>query len=119
MKLNHINLVVDNVGAAVHFFETYFGFKCIEIKGDNIIAILNNEDKFTLVITKAKGGDASYPESFHIGFLQRNAEDVNKIFRQLKIAGLVGEKEPGKIRGGFGFYFHFENIMIEVGTYVS
>ena len=119
MKLNHINLVVNNVAEAVHFFETYFNFKCIEIKGDNIIAILSNEDDFTLVVSKAKSGQATYPDTFHIGFLQRNAEEVNQVYRQLKTAGLVGEQEPRKIRDSFGFYFHFENIMIEIGTYES
>lgn len=119
MKLNHINLVVNNVAEAVHFFETYFNFKCIEIKGDNIIAILTNEDDFTLVISKAKGGDAHYPENFHIGFLQRSEEEVNQLYRKLKTSGLVGEQEPRKIRDSFGFYFNFENIMIEVGTYTS
>lgn len=117
MKLNHINLVVNNVAEAIHFFETYFGFKCVEIKGDNIIAILINEDDFTLVVSKAKDGNATYPESFHIGFLQRDAEEVNKVYRQLKTAGLVGEKEPRTIRDSYGFYFNFENILIEIATY--
>lgn len=117
MKLNHINLMVNNVAEAVHFFETYFNFKCIEIKGENIIAILINGDDFTLVVTKAKGGQATYPDTFHIGFLQRNAEEVNQIYRQLKNAGLVSEQEPRKIRDSFGFYFNFENIMIEISTY--
>lgn len=117
MNLNHINLVVNNVAEATYFFETYFKFKCDEIKGDNIIAILTNEDDFTLVITKAKNGHATYPESFHIGFLQRNAEEVNQLYRQLKSAGMVDEHEPRKIRDSFGFYFNFENIMIEISTY--
>ncbi|MEO6845438.1 MAG: VOC family protein [Ginsengibacter sp.] len=119
MKLNHSNLVVNNVAEAIHFFETYFKFKCVEIKGDNIIAILINEDDFTLVITKAKNGQATYPESFHIGFLQQNAEEVNQLYRQLKTAGMVDDHEPRKIRDSFGFYFNFENIMIEIGTYAD
>ncbi|HEY5367796.1 MAG TPA: VOC family protein [Hanamia sp.] len=117
MKLNHINLVVNNVAKAIHFFETYFNFNCVEIKGDSIIAILVNEDEFTLVLTKAKDGHAKYPESFHIGFLQRSAEDVTRLYHQLKTARLVDEQEPRKIRDSFGFYFNFENIMIEISTY--
>lgn len=119
MKLNHINLVVNNVAEAIHFFETYFNFKCIEIKGDNIIAILTNEDDFTLVVMKSKSGNVTYPESFHIGFLQQNKEEVNQIYHQLKTAGMVGEQQPRKIRDSFGFYFNFENIMIEISTYAD
>lgn len=119
MKLNHINLVVNNVAEAIRLFETYFGFKCIEIKGEKIIAILSDEGDFTLVLTKAKDGHAKYPESFHIGFLQSNAEEVNQLYLQLKSAGLIGEKEPRKIRDSFGFYFNFENIMIEISTYTD
>lgn len=119
MKLNHINLVVNNVAEAIHFFETYFNFNCVEIKGDDIIAILINDDKFTLVVMKAKSGHAVYPESFHIGFLQNNAEEVNQLYHQLKTAGMVGEQEPGKIRDSFGFYFKFENITIEISTYTD
>ena len=69
MKLNHINLLVSNVAEAVSFFETYFNFNCVETKGDNIIAILEGEDDFTLVIMKNKEGQAIYPDAFHIGFL--------------------------------------------------
>lgn len=119
MKLNHINLVVNSVRDAILFFETYFKFKCVEIKGEQIVAVLKDEEDFALVIMQGKEGEAIYPKAFHIGFMQQNVERVNQIFHQLKTAGLVGENEPGKIRGGFGFYFHFENIMIEVGTYAN
>lgn len=119
MKLNHINLVVNNVGDAIHFFETYFKFKCIEVKGENIIAILKNEEDFTLVVMIGKDDELIYPKAFHIGFMQQSAEDVKNIYNQLKTAGVAGDQEPRKIRDTFGFYFNFENIMIEVGTYTN
>lgn len=46
MKLNHINLPVNDVSTAVSFFEQYFGFTCTEIKGDHIIAVLKGADDF-------------------------------------------------------------------------
>lgn len=49
MKPNHLNLIVTNVTNAIRFFEQHFDFKYVEIKGDNIVAILNGEDNFTLV----------------------------------------------------------------------
>lgn len=117
MQLNHLNLVVSNVKDAIHFFETYFYFKCIDIKGDNIVAILKNESDFTLVIMRDKEGNPIYPEAFHIGFMQPNQEAVGEMYEKLKKGGVTVGQEPKKIRDSFGFYFNFENIMIEVGYY--
>jgi len=117
MKLNHINLVVSNVAEATLFFETYFDFKCTDIKGDNIVAILKGPDDFTLVIMKNKEGVPVYPDAFHIGFMLDSVDKVNEIFQKLKAVGIVGGQEPKKIRDSFGFYFNFENLMIEVGHY--
>lgn len=119
MKLNHINLVVSNVAAATHLFETYFNFKCTDKKGDNIITILKGADNFTLVIMTNKDGKITYPGAFHIGFMLEDAEAVTGIFEKLKTGGVNVEQEPGKIRDSFGFYFNFDNIMIEVGHYIK
>lgn len=117
MKLNHINLVVENVAEAANFFETYFSFKCTEIKGDNIVAVLKGSGDFTLVIMKNKKGNPIYPDSFHIGFMLDSEEKVIETYHHLKSGGLVKNEEPKKIRDSFGFYFAFENLMIEVGHY--
>jgi len=117
MKLNHINLVVSNVEDAIIFFETYFNFTCIEIKGENIVAVLIGSDGFTLVLMKNKSGAPAYPEAFHIGFMQNSKDEVIEIFQKLKIADFVGGQEPKKIRDSFGFYFHYQHLMIEVGYY--
>ena len=42
MALKHLNLAVPDVATTQAFFETYFGFRCLELKGDNIIAILKS-----------------------------------------------------------------------------
>jgi len=117
MKLNHINLIVSNVAEATNLFETYFNFKCIEIKGDNIVAILKGADDFTLVIMKDKNGKPIYPNAFHIGFMLHNTNAVIETYEKLKNGGVAVGQEPGKIRDSFGFYFTFDNIMIEVGHF--
>lgn len=119
MKLNHINLVVSNVADAIKLFETFFNFKCIDTKGDNIVAILKNADGFTLVIMTAKNEPATYPTAFHIGFMLDGVEAVTKTYDALKNGGITVETAPRKIRDSFGFYFNFDNIMIEVGHYLS
>lgn len=117
MKLNHINLVVSNVATAILFFEKYFGFKCTETKGDNIVAVLKGIDGFTLVIMKQKDGEPQYPQAFHIGFMQESKEQVHDVHAQLKNDGYDVGEGPKNIRDSFGFYFTFQGIMIEVGTY--
>jgi predicted enzyme related to lactoylglutathione lyase len=119
MKLNHINLVVSNVAGAIKFFETYFSFKCTGIKGDNIVAILKGTNDFTLVIMTNKNGQTTYPDAFHIGFMLDSEEEVIKTYDTLKNGAVAVGQEPGKIRDSFGFYFNFDNIMIEVGHYLT
>lgn len=119
MKLNHINLVVSNIPEAITLFETYFNFKCTERKGDNIIAVLKSPDDFTLVIMTNKEGQAIYPDTFHIGFMLENESAVTATFEKLKSGGVAVGQEPRKIRDSFGFYFTFDNIMIEVGHYLT
>lgn len=119
MKLNHINLVVSNVAEAIKLFETYFDFKCTDTKGDNIMAILKSTNDFTLVIMTNKNGLTAYPDAFHIGFMLNNEEEVIKTYDTLKNGGVAVGQEPRKIRDSFGFYFNFDNIMIEVGHYLN
>ena len=119
MKLNHINLVVSNVEDPINLFETYFRFKCKDVKGDNMIAVLKDPNDFTLVIMGNKNGHPIYPDAFHTGFMLENEDQVTETFTKLKSGGVEVGQEPRKIRDSFGFYFNFDNIMIEVGHYLS
>ncbi|MES2332520.1 MAG: VOC family protein [Bacteroidota bacterium] len=119
MKLNHINLVVTNVAEVIHLFQTCFGFSVAEIKGDNIVAVLKGTDGFTLVLMVDKDQIVAYPKAFHIGFMQDNIEAVNEMHEKLKTFGADVGDQPKKIRDSFGFYFTFQNIMIEVGHYIE
>jgi predicted enzyme related to lactoylglutathione lyase len=117
MKLNHLNLVVTNVTEAVAFFETYFGFTCTLVKGEDVIAVLKGDDDFTLVIMTAKE-NIHYPKSFHLGFMMDTIEKVDELYKKLKM-GNVSVDVPREIRDSYGFYFHFDGIMIEVGYYLT
>ena len=119
MKLNHINLVVSNVAGAIDLFETYFNFKCTDTKGDNIVAVLKSAEDFTLVIMKGKEGKTIYPDAFHIGFMLNNVDAVTQTYEKLKSGSMAVGEEPRKIRDSFGFYFTYDNLMIEVGHYIA
>ena len=113
MKLNHINLIVWDVAAAVHLFTTCFGFTCTETKGENVLAILVGQDGFLLILMKDKSGEARYPTNFHIGFMLQEKSEVTAVHEALTSQGYEA-REPGKIREEFGFYLTFQNLMIEV-----
>ncbi|HTN37242.1 MAG TPA: VOC family protein [Arachidicoccus sp.] len=119
MKLNHLNLVVDQVPQVVHLMETYFSFKCLETKGENAIAILQGADGFSLVLMKHGTPELIYPKAFHIGFMLDNIALVDELHNRLLSGGIAVGDGPRKIRGSYGFYFNFDAFMIEVGVQIS
>lgn len=118
MKLNHINLPVSDVAASTNFFEQYFGFKCITVKGDNKLSILQGADCFTLVLMADsfnRKGNTTYPDAFHIGFLLDTPAQVTEVYDRLVKGGIPLDQAPGSLRGGYGFYFNAPgNIVTEV-----
>jgi catechol 2,3-dioxygenase-like lactoylglutathione lyase family enzyme len=122
MNLNHLNLTVPNVAAARSFFERHFNFKCVDVKGDNMLVVLNDDNGFIFTLmseTFNKNGLCNYPQNFHFGFILDSKEEVSNLYEQLKGQGVHLENEPGKIRNSFGFYFYFDNLFIEIGHYMT
>lgn len=120
MSLNHINLVVKDVDKALHLFTNYFGFSMIANRNSKM-AVLENNDQFALVIwgqvLNKREDIPEYPENFHIGFYQEDQEAVLNMYRKLREEeNLRFEAEPKSIRNTFGFYFYFENLMIEISV---
>ncbi len=120
MKLNHINLPVTDLAASIDFFERYFNFKCTEIKGDHLIAVLQGTDGFTLVLMANsfnRDGNNSYPDAFHIGFFVDSRKQVDELYNRLIADGYTPEHPPGSMRGSYGFYFNAPgNLLTEVTT---
>lgn len=118
MTINHLNLVVKDVQKTAIFFETYFDFQCTIVKGDNIIAVLQNADNFTLVIMSSKTGDTDYPKDFHIGFMLDSPDKVDNLHKKLINGNYKIDQFPKKIRNSYAFYFHYDNLFIEIGHYI-
>ncbi len=120
MRLNHINIPVENVAVTSHFFEQHFNFKCTETKGDNALVVLNGDDNFTLVLMSQsfnRDGATEFPSAFHIGFLLASKEEVTNQYNKLKMADVQLKNEPANMRGVFGFYFMAPgNILVEVSS---
>jgi lactoylglutathione lyase len=112
MKLNHLNLTVTDVAETRKLFETYFGFTGSKEVGNEKFALLFGEDGFVLNLMRS--AQVSYPETFHIGFMQESEERVNEINRHLKDDGF-DVNPPGKLHGAWTFYFRAPGgILIEV-----
>lgn len=119
MTINHLNLIVSNVNDAVKFFEDYFGFYCELVKGEDVVAVLKNEEDFTLVIMSNKNGDITYPKGFHIGFMINSIEEVDILHKKLVDGKIEITQPPRKIRNSYAFYFYFDNLFIEIGHYLN
>ena len=122
MTLNHINLSVQDVPSARTFFETYFDFHVEDSKPNDTLSVLTGSDGFVLVLMNERlnqNGNKAYPDAFHLGFFVSNEAEVIAIFNKLKAGGITLEQQPQKIRKTFGFYFHFQSIMIEIGSQVT
>jgi catechol 2,3-dioxygenase-like lactoylglutathione lyase family enzyme len=115
MKLNHLSLAVPDVAAVAVFMEKFFGFEPLEVKGNNIIAVLKGEDNFILVVTTLRQGESTYPSDFHFGFIVNTEAEVLSKYEQLIAEGIEVSRAPSKIRNSYGFYFHMPGgIMMEV-----
>lgn len=99
MKLAHINLTVNDVGAAVMFLETYFDMNCGN--QTNGFAVLYDDDG-QFVLSLMKGKEVEYPKSFHIGFTQESKEHVDHINQLLKNDGY--KVTPPVDHHGYSFY---------------
>jgi catechol 2,3-dioxygenase-like lactoylglutathione lyase family enzyme len=87
MKLNHIDLPVDDHVAARKFFETHFGFRCILAR--DRLAVLRDDAGFALTLSALPAGERlSYPTGFHIGFNLREEQELRSAHERLVAAGV-------------------------------
>ncbi|MTW88344.1 VOC family protein [Virgibacillus dakarensis] len=99
MKLNHLNLTVNDVGVSKGFLETYFGLTCVGSGWSGFAAMFDDEG---FVLTLMKGKNVQYPQTFHIGFPQENKEKVDEINMRLKNDGY--DVDPPMESHGYTFY---------------
>lgn len=121
MKLNHANLVTDDVAGLCDFLVSHFGFKLVAMRGKDAFAVLAGADGFALNLMKpGKGENAIYPDGFHIGFFVGKPDTVIEKHGELADANL----RPGEVqqlaRGGVRsttFYCNAPGgILVEVSS---
>ncbi|MCQ1571523.1 VOC family protein [Neorhizobium galegae] len=122
MRMNHIDIHVSDVAATSDFLIRHFGLTLREMRGANGLAILADDAGLEIVVSRPveKFGCAEQQAlgfvTYHLGFIQPERGEVDRLYRELKAgdAELVGE--PREMRGGYLFYCLAPGrVMIEVG----
>jgi catechol 2,3-dioxygenase-like lactoylglutathione lyase family enzyme len=113
MKLNHLDLSVPDLDAAIDFFVAGFNFTVMVKREADGMAVLRGDDGFGLVLTR----DAApqYPPAFHIGFLQPSARAVTEAYERIVAAGIAPLGEPALSFGAMLFYCRVPGgVLVEV-----
>lgn len=121
VTLNHTNLTTYDVPGLAKFFCSVFAFQIMQNRNDKL-AVLRNADGFvlTLMFDKKMTPENGYPGIFHIGFLQPEPKDVDRIYAQLSQQSYAAPKPAKLQRGGpptYGFYCDAPGgVLVEVST---
>ena len=115
MRLDHLNLPVNDVKKAQDFLSTYFGLQAFAVEPNDTMALLLDDDGLVLNLSNFnKASSVTYPSTFHIGFQQESEAKVNEINQQLKEDGFE-VKAPKRFHGSWTFYLDAPGgFMVEV-----
>jgi catechol 2,3-dioxygenase-like lactoylglutathione lyase family enzyme len=114
MKLNHLNLTVTDVPAAVDFLKTYLGLQ--SMGGNAGMSFMTDDDGLVLSLMKAgRGVSVDYPGSFHVGFFVDSQTAVDEINRRLKADGF--DVAPPEHLHAYTFYVKAPGgFTVEIGA---
>jgi len=122
MRLNHLDLHVPDVAATSGFFVRHFGFRLIQMRGANGLAILEDDAGVELVVSrpieKFGGADqvALQAVTYHIGFMLADRRDVDRLYEALQADGAELSGPPQAMRGAWLFYCTAPGrILVEIG----
>lgn len=104
MKLNHINLAVDDVPAARQFLERVFGLQAVGEGHKNFQILLDDDGLVLTLMGVGRDNTVSYPRTFHIGFIQPSDAQVDAIHQRLTDDGFDVEP-PSQQHGAWSFSF--------------
>lgn len=114
MTLNHLNLTVTDVPAAMRFLEDYCGMR--PTGGNAGMGFMTDDSGFVLSLMKAgKSLEVSYPGFFHIGFFIASETRVDEIHARLKADGY--DPSPPERHHGYTFYVAIPGgFTVEIGA---
>jgi lactoylglutathione lyase len=103
MKLNHINLTVNDVPQARAFLEKYFGLRPVGEAHKNFHLLVDDDDFMLTLMGVGRANEVSYPQTFHLGFIQASEADVDEVNGRLRDDGFDVDP-PGWQHGAWTFY---------------
>jgi len=115
VKINHLDLQVSDVQHTVTLFEELLGLRLESNRASPAIAILTDDEGFTLVLQRRKGGAAPYPEDFHFGFLVPDVETVRRFQQRARALELEVSDVIENGRGVLSYWRTADGILVEVG----
>lgn len=117
MQLNHLDLSVPDVAAEAAFFEQQFGFRVLQRKGNDGMAVMQGESGFVLVLTRGTTpAEQAYPKTFHIGFLLPDEAAVHAAHARIEQASAGSCSPVHAQRGSVLFYCRTPGgVLVEVG----
>ncbi|MBA3301384.1 MAG: VOC family protein [Thermoleophilaceae bacterium] len=104
MKLNHVNLAVEDVPAARRFLVRHFGMRPAGEGHKNFDMLLDDGDLVLTLMGVGRSNAVDYPKTFHIGFIQPGEADVDAVHRRLEEDGFDIEP-PSRQHGAWAFSF--------------
>lgn len=104
MKLNHLNLTVDDVPAARDFLVRHFALRP-QGEAHKNFAMLVDDDGLTLTLMGVgETNEVVYPKTFHIGFILPDQASVDELHASLRADGFATEP-PADQHGAWAFSF--------------
>ena len=104
MKLNHVNLTVDDVPKTRALLEKHFGMRPHGEGQKNFDVLFDDDDLVLTLIGVGRRNEVSYPKTFHIGFIQPSETAVDEVNQRLREDGFDIEA-PSRQHGAWTFYF--------------
>jgi catechol 2,3-dioxygenase-like lactoylglutathione lyase family enzyme len=105
MKLNHHNLVTNDVQASLDFYKIYFNFKeLFEAHGE---IFLIGEGSYLLAL-QATDSPVETPRWFHFGFCVDSANQVKNLYKKMKSDGVKFYEDLSTKDGKFAVFYAFD-----------
>jgi catechol 2,3-dioxygenase-like lactoylglutathione lyase family enzyme len=113
MKLNHLDLQVQDVARTTAFFERYFGLRVHSNPSSPALVILTDEAGFVLVLQRSQQAQP-YPQGFHLGFLLDDVAGVRALHERATNDGIAVSDVIVNGRGTLIYLTAPEGYFVEV-----
>lgn len=113
MKLNHLDLQVQDVARTSQFFARYFGLQIQSNPSSPALVIMTDPSGFVLVLQRSKQAER-YPDGFHVGFLLDDVDSVRALHARAVADGVPVSEVIVNGRGTMIYLSAPEGYYVEV-----